>query len=167
MDVLMNNSEHVIKLIQFTIKTYNNSPHILRHALFKHFMSNERAFRNKLRSGHPTCQKLICDMRSMTARQHDSMTAWQGDISWQEVTSHSYKPDTRNQRGDRAATAQSDHCMSPLVSPLSPCVPMSWCHDNIFQLMTISRLDKYIQRKHAVALLCKKYDDKAIIFTPW
>ena len=72
--VLMN-SEHVIKLIQFTIKTYNNSPHILRHALFKHFMSNERAFRNKLRSGHPTCQKLICDMRSMTARQHDSMTA--------------------------------------------------------------------------------------------
>ena len=51
------------------------------------------------------------------------MTAWQGDISWQEVTSHSYKPDTRNQRSDRAATAQSDHCMSPLVL-VSPCVPM-------------------------------------------
>ena len=163
MDVLMN-SEHVIKLIQFTIKTYNNSPHILRHALFKHFMSNERAFRNKLRSGHPTCQKLICDMRSMTVWQHDSMTGWHLLTGSHIALLQTWYPQSAR-RSCRHRTIWSLHV--PLVSPLSPCVPMSRCHDNIFQLMTISRLDKYIQRKHAVALLCKKYDDKAIIFTPW
>ena len=99
----------------------------MRHALFKHFMSNEHAYRNKSRSWHSTCQKLICDMRNMTAWQHDSMTGWQGDISWQEVTSHSYKPDTHNQRDDRAATAQSDDCRSPHVPPCPMCPLVSMC----------------------------------------
>ena len=70
------------------------------------------------------------------------MTAWQGDISWQEVTSHSYKPDTHNQRGDRAATPQSDHYMSPLVCPCVPVCPhvtMSRLHIPIND-----HIDKYI-----------------------
>ena len=142
----------------------------MRHALFKHFMSNEHAFRNKLRSGHSTCQKLICDMRNMTAWQHDSMTAWQGD----RVTS----PDRKSHRtptnliptisGTIVPPPHNLMTAGPPMSPHVPCVPLCPCvimsrlhtpiNDHIDKINTFSTSMQWC--------FCVKNTMTTIIFTP-